>query len=53
MNSIFGIKNTEFNTGFKKMTKLVRLARCQWPSFTTLAIDFKKLPMAGVVNDGH
>ena len=35
------------------MTKLVRFAKCQWPLFTTPAIDFKKLPMDGVVNDGH
>ena len=25
MNSIFGIKNTEFNSSFKKMIKVVRL----------------------------
>ena len=69
VNSVFGIKNTKFIIGFKKMTKLVRLATLdvkwalavvvnesffgQWPSFTTPAIENNKLPMTGVVNDDH
>ena len=41
MNSIFGIKNTECIIGFKKMTKLVRLA--MWGARMALVV---------VVNDG-
>ena len=40
MNNVFGIKNTEFIIGLKKMTKVVHLAT--WEA---------RLALAGVVND--
>ena len=41
VNSVFGIKNTEINSGFKKTTKVVRLvtseARWHWPLLWAMA----------------
>ena len=42
MNTVFGIKNTEFIIGFKKMIKLVRLAT--WENRMALAV---------IVDDGQ
>ena len=63
MNSVFGIKkNPNFIISFKNMTILVRcgvggtttaFSKVQRSVFTTSVIQFKKFPMAGVVNDGH
>ena len=46
MNSIFGIKNIEFIIGFKKMTKLVRLAtwEAHWLSLWTTAFGKVQWP---------
>ena len=50
MNSIFGIKNTEFIIGLKKKTKLVRLAT--WGARMALVVLWES-SMAGVVNAGN
>ena len=50
----FKIKNPNFKTGFKNMTKVIRGGTgWQRSTFTTPAIQFKNFPMTGVVNDGH
>ena len=42
MNSLFKIKNSNFNTDLKNMIKLVRIETgCQWSSLGTTA--FKKI----------
>ena len=55
MNSVFGIKNTEFIIGFKKITKLVCLAT--WGARMALAVVHNdglwQSSMAGVVNAGY
>ena len=51
MNSIFGIKNTEFIIGLKKKrTKLVRLAT--WGARMALVVLWES-SMTGVVNAGN
>ena len=55
MNSVFGIKNTEFIISFKKMTKLVCLAT--WGSRMALVVvvddGLWQSSMGGVVNTGY
>ena len=55
MNSVFGIKNTEFNSSFKKITKIVCLAtskaRWHWPSLWTTAFGKFLSSMAVVVDN--
>ena len=47
MNSIFGIKNIEFNSGLKKMTKIVRGGNCRRCGRRPLA------KFNGIVDDDH